>query len=210
VCGIIQLKSEFAKNRSFWSDKAMEKHLSGKLLVAMPNMADPRFHRAVILVCAHDDTGAMGLMINHILPGMDLFQLFEQLNIDCDSKSLSTRNTQIMNGGPVENGRGFIIHSKEFHLAETVSVTDALSVTGTIDALRAVAEGKGPSIMTFMLGYAGWEAGQLDQEIQDNAWLVADADPDLIFNTPAAQIWSDAIKAIGVDPGMLSPAAGRA
>jgi putative transcriptional regulator len=188
----------------------MDRFLAGKLLVAMPNMDDPRFHRAVILVCAHDENGAMGLMINHILPGMDLLGLMDQLNIEVDLRTLSNLNTQIMNGGPVESGRGFIIHGPEFKMPETVTVTPDLCVTGTIDALRAVAAGKGPQVMSFMLGYAGWEPGQLEREVQDNVWLLADADADLIFNVPAAQIWGDAVKAIGVDPGMLSAAAGRA
>lgn len=187
--------------------------LAGKILLAMPNMGDPRFHRAVIVVCAHDENGAMGLVINHVLPGIDLRHLFEQLNITpapSDGPSVPLPDLKVLSGGPVENGRGFLLHSKDFHLPDTVEVTDQLSVTGTIDALRAVAQGRGPKTMLFVLGYAGWTPGQLDREIQQNVWLVAEATPALVFATGTDDKWGEAIKAIGVDPAMLSASAGRA
>lgn len=187
--------------------------LAGKLLLAMPNMGDPRFHRAVIVVCAHDENGAMGLVINHVLPGIDLRNLFEQLNIAAAQPGVPPAplpDIQVLSGGPVENGRGFLLHSKDFHLPDTVEVTDHLSVTGTIDALRAVAEGRGPKTMLFVLGYAGWTPGQLDREIQQNVWLVAEATPALVFTTTTDDKWAAAIKILGIDPGMLSANAGRA
>lgn len=187
--------------------------LAGKLLLAMPNMGDPRFHRAVIVVCAHDENGAMGLVINHVLPGIDLRNLFEQLNIAVAQPGVPPAplpDIQVLSGGPVENGRGFLLHSKDFHLPDTVEVTDHLSVTGTIDALRAVAEGRGPKTMLFVLGYAGWTPGQLDREIQQNVWLVADATPALVFTVTTDDKWAAAIKILGIDPGMLSANAGRA
>lgn len=187
--------------------------LAGKLLLAMPNMGDPRFHRAVIVVCAHDENGAMGLVINHVLPGIDLRNLFEQLNIAAAQPGVPPAplpDIQVLSGGPVENGRGFLLHSKDFHLPDTVEVTDHLSVTGTIDALRAVAEGRGPKTMLFVLGYAGWTPGQLDREIQQNVWLVAEATPALVFTTTTDDKWAEAIKILGIDPGMLSANAGRA
>lgn len=187
--------------------------LTGRLLLAMPGMGDPRFHRAVIFMCAHDENGAMGLIVNNLVPGIDLKQLFQQLNIGIAAppKDSGRRtNGPVMHGGPVETARGFILHSPDFTQTDTIRINESFSVTGTIDALKAVAGGKGPERMLFVLGYAGWEAGQLDQEIQDNAWLVADADPDLIFGGIPDQKWDRAVKKIGVDPAMLSGEAGHA
>ncbi|HEY8189781.1 MAG TPA: YqgE/AlgH family protein [Micavibrio sp.] len=190
--------------------------LTGRILLAMPGMGDPRFHKAVILICAHDKDGAMGLVINNTLPGIDLKHLLAQLNIPgprsgpkvSDNKKLE--GLPVMSGGPVENARGFILHSSDFNQHDTVRINDQIGVTGTIDALRSVADGKGPERMIFILGYAGWNAGQLDKEIQDNAWLVSDADPSIIFNVQAGEKWDAMIKAMGIDPAMLSGEAGRA
>lgn len=185
--------------------------LAGKFLLAMPGMGDPRFHKAVILVCAHDSSGAMGLVINNALPGVGMAALLKQLNIVADNADPgATLDIPVMNGGPVENARGFILHSGEFRQADTIRISEDISVTGTIDALRAVAAGNGPKEMIFILGYSGWTAGQLDQEIQDNAWLVFDADPAVIFDTRAEQKWDTVIRKMGIDPAMLSSNTGRA
>lgn len=183
-------------------------YLTGRLLLAMPAMGDPRFHKAVIYMCAHDANGAMGLVINHALPGVDLGQLLEQLNIKQENGH--TPDAPVMSGGPVETARGFVLHSNDFKQADTIKIDDNFSVTGTIDALKAIASGNGPEKMLFILGYAGWSPGQLDQEMQQNAWLVADPDPDLIFTSSADEKWAEAIRKLGVDPGMLSGEAGRA
>ncbi len=175
----------------------------------MPAMGDPRFHKAVIYVCAHDENGAMGLVINHTLPGVDLSQLLEQLNIQPDGKD-GTTGTPVMSGGPVETARGFVLHSKDFEQDDTIKIDNDFSVTGTIDALKAIANGQGPQQMLFILGYAGWSPGQLDQEIQQNAWLVADPDPELIFTATADEKWVRAVQKLGIDPGMLSGEAGSA
>lgn len=190
------------------ADKKTGDGLAGKFLLAMPGMGDPRFHRAVILVCAHDTNGAMGLVINHVLPGVDLPSLLGQLNIDLVAGDLA--EVPVLSGGPVENARGFIVHSAEFHQRDTVRVTDTLSVTGTVDALRAAAQGSGPVQMIFVLGYAGWSAGQLDQELQENTWLVLDSADDIIFDVPPDEKWDVAIRRMGVDPTMLSRVPGRA
>lgn len=188
-----------------------ETNLSGKLFLAMPGMGDPRFHKAVILVCAHDRNGAMGLVINHMLPGIDLENLLKQLNIPLpEGGSSPVSGVAVMSGGPVENVRGFIVHTPEFHQQDTVRINDQISVTGTVDALRAVASGEGPQQMIFVLGYAGWGPGQLDQELQDNAWLVFDAAPEIIFETEPDQKWDEVIRRMGIDPGMLSNVSGRA
>lgn len=184
-----------------------EEYLSGRLLLAMPQMGDPRFHRAVIFMCAHDENGAMGLVINHLVPGLDMRQLLRQMNIEMNTDAPSL---PVMSGGPVEAGRGFILHSSEFLQKDTVKICDGFSVTGTVEALKAIAAGEGPDDMLFILGYAGWGAGQLDREIQQNAWLVADPDHELIFELATDEKWSRAIHKLGIRPEMLSDVAGRA
>lgn len=181
-------------------------YLTGRLLLAMPQMGDPRFHRAVIFMCAHDENGAMGLVVNNAIPGVDLSELLTQLNIDRQPR---TPAAPVMNGGPVETARGFVLHSTDFAQAETVRIGTDIGVTGTIEALKAIAAGDGPQKMLFMLGYAGWGAGQLDKELQDNAWLVTDADADLLFGE-AGDKWDRAVRRIGIDPVMLSGDAGHA
>ncbi|HEY0901664.1 MAG TPA: YqgE/AlgH family protein [Micavibrio sp.] len=182
--------------------------LTGKLLIAMPQMGDPRFHKAVIFVCAHDNNGAMGLVINHILPGVDLNELLAQLNI-ADTVTQS-HDIPVMSGGPVETARGFILHKGHFDQIESLNIESDIYVTGTLDALRAIARGQGPKDMLFILGYAGWSAGQLDQEMQHNSWLVIDADPAIMFAGHPEEIWERAIKKIGVDPLMLFSDIGHA
>jgi putative transcriptional regulator len=197
------------------SDKPMEHSLAGKLLIAMPNMGDARFHKAVIFVCAHDENGAMGLVINQTLPGLGLSELlekaelFEKMDITKDILS-SLKDTPVMSGGPVETERGFILHQSDFHQNDTIVINDEFSVTGTIDALKALALGEGPQDMLFMLGYAGWSAEQLEAEIQQNAWLMCDADKEIVFEGSASQKWEQAIETLGFDPGMLSAQAGNA
>lgn len=192
-------------------NKKSSHYLTGKLLLAMPSMGDPRFHRAVIFVCAHDANGAMGLVINHTLPGMEFSDLLKQLkissNIQVDVKSLAV---PVLSGGPVEGSRGFLLHSSDYRQGDTVAIAGSYSITGTIDALKEVALGKGPERLLFILGYAGWGVGQLDREIQDNAWLVTDPDPEIIFNARPEEKWERAIQKLGFDPAMLSHTAGHA
>lgn len=200
-------QKEIEKETESEKDKS---YLTGRLLLAMPAMGDTRFHKAVIYLCAHDKNGAMGLVINHKLPGVDLAQLLAQLNIKPEENNNKTPDTVVMSGGPVETARGFVLHSNDFRQEDTIKIDDEFSVTGTIDALKAIASGNGPNKMLFILGYAGWSSGQLDQEIQQNAWLIADPDPDLIFKASPEEKWVKAIKKLGVDPAMLSGAAGTA
>ncbi len=193
------------------SRKESDLTLVGKLLLAMPALGDPRFHHAVIFMCAHDKNGAMGLVINHTLPGIEFKSLLDQLkvasNIHVDLRALTI---PVMAGGPVEGSRGFILHSDDFQQKDTVSVGDAYGVTGTIEALKAIAAGKGPEDLLFILGYAGWGASQLDKEIQENSWLVVDPDPNIIFRVAPEQKWQTAIRKLGFNPAMLSTEAGRA
>lgn len=188
--------------------KKDDNYLTGKLLIAMPSMGDPRFHRAVIFLCAHDEDGAMGLVINHELPGVEFSDLVSQLKFESDIKF--DMSLPVMYGGPVESARGFLLHSTDFERADTMHVAQKYGITGTVDALQDIAQGKRPKDLLFILGYAGWDAGQLDEELQQAAWLVVDADPDLIFEGDPDEKWLRAITKLGVDPAMLSGASGRA
>jgi putative transcriptional regulator len=191
-------------------EKEKSAYLTGQLLLAMPSLGDFRFHKAVIFICAHDENGAMGLVINHTLPGIEMSDLLEQLNIDLKNQNSSNDKIPVMKGGPVESSRGFILHTNDFQQDDTIKVNNKYSVTGTIDALKAVNEGNGPKEMRFILGYSGWSPGQLDEEIQQNAWLIADADYDVLFETNPEEAWEKAINRLGIDPTQLSNEAGRA
>ncbi|MGH1403900.1 MAG: YqgE/AlgH family protein [Alphaproteobacteria bacterium] len=186
-------------------------YLKGKLLLAMPSMGDPRFERAVVFICAHDKNGAMGLVINQTMPNVAFSDLVKQLKLESDIKvDFEKLNLPVMCGGPVESARGFLLHSSEFTRHDTMNVDSSFGVTGTVDALKDVACGNGPEDLLFILGYAGWTAGQLDTEIQQNAWLVIDAIPELIFAGTADEKWARAVETLGIDPSMLSTSAGRA
>jgi len=186
-------------------------YLTGKLLLAMPAIGDQRFHRSVIFMAAHDENGAMGLVINSDLPELGFENLLDQLGISSKIEvDLKNLNLPVMSGGPVEKSRGFLLHTTDFHQKETIPVDDDFSITGTIDALTKVAKGNGPDHALFILGYAGWTAGQLEQELQKNAWLVLDSDPALVFHEKTGDKWNMAIDKLGIDPAMLSGEIGRA
>ncbi len=186
-------------------------YLVGKLLLAMPQMGDPRFHKSVIFMCAHDENGAMGLVINRAQPALEFDHLLGQLDITSDIEvKIETPDIAVMCGGPVETARGFLLHSNDFEQEDTISIDDAYRVTGTVEALKQVASGKGPEHMLFILGYAGWGAQQLEQEIQQNAWLVVEPDHEIIFGDDPDVKWVKGVQKLGVDPAMLSGEAGRA
>ncbi len=190
----------------------MGKHSSdllvGKLLLATPQMGDPRFEKAVIFVCAHDENGAMGLVLNQLMPDFGFTNLLEQLGIETNKEQAI--KVPVMLGGPVETARGFLLHGADYKLKDTVAINDNFSVTATLDCLKSVAEGKGPEEMIFMLGYAGWGAGQLEDELKDNAWLVTDAENSLIFDTQTPQLWERAVQTLGIEPTFLTTHAGNA
>jgi len=188
-----------------------EGYLTGKLLLAMPSMKDPRFERAVIYICSHDENGAMGLVINNKLPGMRFKHLLNELKIKSDIEiDPAVLKTPLMNGGPVDTGRGFLLHSPDFKVKESIEMDNAIMISGTIDSLKAMADGKGPTDKLIMFGYAGWSASQLDEEIQQNSWLVTNSDPALIFSTDHDEKWRTAVAQLGFDPAMLSGEAGNA
>lgn len=191
--------------------QAVSPYLSGKLLLAMPGMTDPRFARAVIFLCAHDANGAMGIVINQTMPDVKFGELLSQIKTSSPLElPKNIPAVPVMRGGPVEMARGFLLHGGDYKKPDTIKVDEQFGVTGTVDALKDIAAGKGPEKMVFALGYAGWSAGQLDKELQENAWLSIDADAEIVFKTPPKDKWDRAFKKLGVDPGMLSAAAGRA
>jgi putative transcriptional regulator len=183
--------------------------LSGKLLVAMPGMEDPRFARSVVFVCAHDENGAMGLMINKEIPDLTLKTLLEDLMIDEQDMS-DEDDFKVLLGGPMETTRGFLLHGAEFETKDTIKVREDYAVTGTVQALKKALKGDGPKNKVFALGYAAWDAGQLEQEIQDNAWLVCDALDSIIFGTDQDEKWGQAMRSLGIDPAIFAAQAGHA
>ena len=190
-----------------------DSYLDGQLLVAMPIMTDKRFARSVIYLCAHSAEGAMGLIINQRAPHISFRELLEQLSIEGgngeDKPDLADIDVHV--GGPVETGRGFVLHSSDYYVAEsTLPIDDGVSLTATIDILKAIAGGKGPGRAILALGYAGWRPGQLENEIQANGWLHCPADLDLLFDRDLDQKYERAMSKIGIDPSHLVSEAGHA
>ncbi len=194
---------------------AGSRYLDGQLLIAMPVMGDPRFERSVIYLCAHSSEGAMGIIVNHPAGSIDFPELLVQLDIikKADQIKLpeNAESMKVLRGGPVDTGRGFVLHSSDFFIANaTLRIDDDISLTATVDILKAIARGKGPRHAILALGYAGWAPGQLENEIQCNGWLHCDADPELIFGADTDEKYARALRKIGIDPGMLSNEAGHA
>ena len=185
---------------------ALPAWLNGQLLIAMPGMQDPRFDRTVLYICAHSPEGAMGLIINRTFADIRFVDLMVQLGI----QGRAAPDRPVHFGGPVDSSRGFVLHSTDFQAEKTLVVNDNIALTATKDILQAIVAGNGPTQAIFALGYAEWSAGQLDSEIQANGWLTAPADPDLIFDPDLDTKWERAIGRLGVNPAMLSDAAGHA
>lgn len=177
------------------------------LLIAMPGLQDGIFTRSVVYVCAHSDAGAMGIVVNQRLPDVGFGELLSQLKLPRSSLSV---DPVVHFGGPVETGRGFVLHSTDFIREDTVRINDTLCITGTIDILEAIAQGRGPVRSIFALGYTGWSAGQLESEIQGNSWLTVPADEELLFGTPIDDKWGRALARLGIAPSSLSTDAGHA
>lgn len=190
-------------------------YLDGQFLVAMPGMADSRFSKAVIYMCAHTSEGSMGLILNHRASQMRLPDLLVQLDIVPDESAIRLKADaapiNVLRGGPVDSGRGFVLHSPDFYTeTSTVPVADGLCLTTTVDILRAIARGEGPERAILALGYAGWSPGQIETEIKANAWLSCEADPDLIFDTAVETKYERVLRSLGIDPMLLSSEAGHA
>jgi putative transcriptional regulator len=190
-------------------------YLDGQFLVAMPGMTDDRFAGTVVYLCAHSADGAMGIIVNRPAPHIDFPELLVQLNIIGEEQAIRlpprVEAMRILRGGPVETGRGFVLHSADFFVEDsTLPIDDGVCLTATIDILRAIARGEGPEQAVLALGYAGWGAGQLESEIQANGWLHCGGDHGLIFDDALDTKYERALARIGIDPGRLSRNAGHA
>jgi putative transcriptional regulator len=185
--------------------------LKGQLLLAMPQIGDPRFHHAVVFMAVHDEKGAMGMVINNPLPSPNFGEVLKQVGVSSDKKlDEKILSMPVMAGGPAQGVHGFLLHTSDFSQKNTIHVDDLFSISGTVDALRAIVNGYRPEKMLFTLGYATWGPGQLEKELQDNAWLTAPASQEIVFSSRPEDTWENAFALIGVNPGMLSGASGRA
>ena len=182
-------------------------YMTGQLLIAMPGIGDDRFERSVIYLCAHSAEGAMGLIVNKLAEEIEFDELLEQLDVETD---MPPPYLDIHVGGPVESGRGFVLHTSDYQQETTLQVTEEIGMTATVDILRSIAEGAGPDHCLLALGYAGWAPGQLDSEIQSNGWLSVSADVSLIFDNDHKNKWERAVRKVGIDPSFLSSDAGHA
>ncbi|WP_193173276.1 YqgE/AlgH family protein [Nisaea nitritireducens] len=191
------------------AEETQEGYLTGQLLVAMPAMRDPRFARSVIYICVHNAEGAIGLVVNRLVGSIEFSDLIEQLDMQFGETDL-VANPPVHFGGPVDTERGFVLHSADYQSEETLDIDKEFGLTATIDIVRTIASGSGPKDHLLALGYAGWGPGQLDSEIQENAWLNVDADNALVFDTDLDSKWDRALAKLGVDSALLSTEAGRA
>ena len=193
----------------------MPTSLAGQFLIAMPQMADTRFAHSVVYLCAHSDEGAMGIVLNQKTPSLSFPDLLRQLEIVDSGADIvlpaPADRMEVHRGGPVETGRGFVLHSEDYVVADsTMAIQDGICLTATLDILRAIVEGRGPRRAMLALGYAGWGAGQLETELQENGWITGPADSEIIFDPVVDGKWDRALAKIGIAPGMLSSEAGHA
>ncbi len=188
--------------------------LCGNFLIAMPDMGDSRFERSVVYVCAHSEEGAMGFIVNRTMTSPTVPEFLEQLEIISEIEKHSIPETLVKRsmhvGGPVEPGRGFVLHTAEFASDSTVEVRDNVCLTATLEILRAIATGKGPAQAILALGYAGWAPGQLEDEISSNGWLTVDATKDILFECKNEEKYRRSLALLGVDESVLSSDTGHA
>lgn len=189
-------------------DFDFDTELTGKLLIAMPSMEDQRFARSVIYICSHDSEGTMGLIVNKPTPAITFDALMDQLSIEV---SRDTSELGVYFGGPVEHGRGFVLHSADYATGDGTTMSHrGIAMSATVEVLQDLAAGTGPSAALLTLGYAGWGAGQLRDEVNQNAWLTCDATHELVFDQPSDDKWDAALASLGVSAEMLSSTAGSA
>jgi putative transcriptional regulator len=182
-------------------------YLTNQLLIAMPTLGDENFSHSVTLICDHSASGALGLILNKPLQ-MDMGEIFRQLQIDMAGDGAGKR--PVLRGGPVQGDRGFVVHRAGGQWESTLRVSDAIHVTTSRDVLRAIARGEGPEDAFLVLGYAGWESGQLEDEIRANAWITAPVDAKLVFEVPFEKRWNAAAELLGVELSRISPVSGNA
>ncbi|MCP5145050.1 MAG: YqgE/AlgH family protein [Gammaproteobacteria bacterium] len=181
--------------------------LVNHFLVAMPGLADPNFHQTVTLICVHNEEGAMGLVINRPTD-LRLQQVLEQM--DLASSNTAVNNQTVYEGGPVQRDHGFILHRPDTQWNSTLNVSESLAVSTSRDVLEAISHGEGPAMTLVTLGYAGWGAGQLEEEINSNSWLTVPVNNAIIFDLPAESRWRAAVTELGIDPASLMSEAGHA
>ena len=181
--------------------------LAGQFLIAMPSLTEPPFSRGVAFICQHDEDGAVGLLVNQ-LSEYRFGDVLAQMKLECFDPELA--DAPVLIGGPVQQERGFVLHCEHGHWESSYRINDAWSVTTSRDILIAMAAGEGPQLAIMALGYAGWSAGQLEQELKDNSWLTAEANERVVFHTPLEERWSAAAGLVGVDPLQLPGYAGHA
>lgn len=190
------------------------KSLEGQFLVAMPDMADERFVESVILLVGHGEEGAMGLVVNHELVNLRFADIIDELDLGDPDAVIrlpdSIRERAVMRGGPVEKGRGFVLHSSDYRSGNTYPVSAGVSLTATLDVLKAMAFGPAPRSSLFVLGCCGWSAGQLEEEISNNGWLTVPCSRELIFDTPVSERYDAALASLHITRATLSPDAGHA
>jgi len=190
-------------------------YLDGQMLIAMPAMNDERFARTLIYVCAHSSEGAMGIVVNQPAGNIKFPDLLVQLEVIPATERIElptkAEDVKVLKGGPVETGRGFVLHSADYFIENsTLPIDEGICLTATLDILKAIARGNGPASAILALGYAGWAPGQLEHEIQENGWLHCAADSELIFGSDIDGKYNKALRKIGIDLGMLSSEAGHA
>jgi putative transcriptional regulator len=190
-------------------------YLDGQFLIAMPGVEESGFARSVVYLCAHSAEGAMGLIINKPMTHLSFRDLLVQLDIIPDDERIRlpgpADHMKVHRGGPVETGRGFVLHTSDYHLENsTLPINDTISLTATLEILKAIADGRGPEHAMLALGYAGWAPGQLETEIQANGWLTCDADPAVIFETDLDDRYNRALRLLGINPALLSSESGHA
>ena len=191
-------------------------YLDGQMLIAMPGMQDERFQRSVVYLCAHSPEGAMGLIINQKAPDVSFVDLLIQLDVIGEDQAIRlpqrTEAIEVLTGGPVEQGRGFVLHSADFFIENSTLPIDTgigVCLTATLDILKAIARGEGPGTAMLALGYAAWSPGQLEHEIRCNGWLTCEGDGEIVFGAPLGERYDRAMSKIGIDPRMLSSEAGH-
>ena len=186
-------------------------NLTNRFLIAMPTLVDPNFHHTVTYICAHNEEGAMGIVINRPLD-LEFGEIIQQLNLRlrASDRSKAIRQMPIYHGGPVQIDRGFVLHKPDEEWSSSIQISADLGMTTSRDILEAIAAGEGPEHSLIALGYAGWASGQLERELKENAWLSAPVDADIIFTTPCRERWTSATALLGFDSHQISPQVGHA
>jgi len=204
---LLNLRYDHRMRHVVAESKQKQDFLTGKFLVAMPGMQDPRFEDTILYVCGHDATGAMGLVVNKLIETITFRGLLDQLDIEVDGH---IPNVPVHFGGPIEMGRGFVLHTTDYVHDSSVKISDDVTLTATIDILRDIAHDKGPKYCLLALGYTGWSPGQLEAEIKKNGWLEISGDVEILFKTAIDNKRSKALVKLGIDPSMLSNVSGHA